>query len=242
MANENALERQDGEQDAVYLRFLPDHLREIYQEGLQDKQLTHLRRQVALMEVRVKTLLRTLDHQVMTPEKMSDHLRSDFPQLGTEMADQLGDYFSAFLPEGFIDSRTFRSLQRLVTKYESAMSEKRLIPASEALGQLFTAIEQGRRDGEIWKEIDGVMDSQRKLIEAEERRIVQTQSMMSAEQTAKFLFAVIQSIQDAVVLYVSEREVQELILAAAQRIYRSRLTGVVDLQPDADGLDRQGSA
>lgn len=237
MANQTALERQDVQDNAAYLPYLPEHLRQRYLDGLEDAQLTHLRRQIALLDVRIKMLLETLDRQVLTPEKLSLSVQEEFEELSPQLADEVADFLSTYLPDGFLDTRTFRSLERLVTKYEKAMADKRLIQAHEALDQLFSAIRQGRRDGEIWKEIDAVMDSRRKLVEAEERRLAQTQRMMTEKQAVDILLAAIQSMQEAVMLYEPDRGVQELILSAARRAYESRLIGAIDLSADAKRVD-----
>lgn len=232
-----ASDGQNGRENAVYARYLPDHLQARYVESLEDRELLHLRRQVALLEVRIKQLLETIDRKVMSVETMTANIASEFPDLDAVTVRKLAEYVNTFLPESFIDARTFRSLERLVRKYETAMVDKRLIQAHEALAQLFSAIEDGRRDSEIWKEINAAMDQQRKLIEAEQRRVVSTQESMTLEKAVKLIEAVIQSLREAVVRYVPDRDVQASILGEAQAIYRGRLTGTIDLQPDAERMD-----
>lgn len=232
-----ASDGQNGRESAAYYRYLPAHLQERYVESIEDRELLHLRRQVALLEVRIKQLLETIDRKVMNEDVMAANIASEFPELDARTVRKLAEYVQTFLPESFIDTRTFRSLQRLVQKYETAMVDKRLIQAHEALAQLFGAIEDGRRDGEIWKEINAAMDQQRKLVEAEQRRVVATQESLSLEKAVKLIETVIQSLREAVVRYVPDRDLQASILADARNIYQGRLTGVIDLQSDPERLD-----
>lgn len=236
MTKQIASSGQNGGENG-YHHFLPSHLQERYVESANDKELLQLRRQVALLEVRIKQLLETLDRQVMTEERMMTSILEEFPDLDDEMAARLANYFASFLPESFIDTRTFRSLERLVKKHQTAMADRRLIEAHEALSQLFSAIGNGRRDGEIWKEINDAMDQQRKLIEAEQRRIAATQESLTLEKAVKLIEAVIQSLREAVVRYVPDRDLQASILGDARSIYQARLTGAIDLQPDPERVD-----
>lgn len=237
MPTKDALVGQNVEQDAAYLPYLPEHLKQRYVEGLQDAELTHLRRQIALADVRVKILLETLDRQVLTTERMKTDILTEFPDLEAAQAQKLAEYLQTFLPESYIDTRTFRSLERLMHKYETAMLDHRLIAAAEAIAQLASAIKHGRRDGEVWKEIDSVMDSRRKLVESEQRRVIQTQESLTVERAVKMIGAVIESLREAVIRYVPDRDLQITILGDAQHIYQTRLIGAVDIQPDAKRLD-----
>lgn len=239
MPNQNALEGQNVQEDAAYLPYLPEHLQQKYVEGLHDSELTHLRRQIALADVRVKILLEALDRKVLTEERMTANILEEFPDLDPTTASKLAQYLQTFLPESYIDNRTFRSLERLIIKYETAMAEHRLIQAHEAIIQLSTAIKHGRRDGEIWKEIDGVMDSRRKLVESEQRRLVQTQESLTVERAVKMIGAVIESLREAVLRYVPDRDTQQNILGDAQHIYQTRLLGAVDISADPRRVDRQ---
>lgn len=237
MSIQTAAVGQVAQEDATYLKYLPDHLRERYQEGLADAQITHLHRQIALLDVRIKILLETLDRQILTADKIAADLLDEFPEVGSDLAYQIALHVQTYLPDTFIDTRTFRSLDRLVTKHETSMRDRRLIQAAESLGQLFRAIRDGRRDGEIWREIDQVMDSRRKLVEAEERRIVQTQSAMPLDKVVRYIGIVIESLREAVVRYVPDREIQQFILQDAERIYASRLRGDDDPPANAVGMD-----
>lgn len=237
MPNGNAFEGQYVQEDATYLPFLPEHLRQRYIEGLEDSELTHLRRQIALADVRVKMLLETLDRQVLTPERMTTDILQEFPDLDPQIAAKLAEYLQTFLPQGFIDTRTYRSLERLVSRYKTAMADKRLIQAHEALSQLFSAIEHGRRDNEIWREIDSVMDGRRKLVEAEQRREKEALELLSIKKVAELANAIITAMRESVIRNEPDRGVQALILSDAQRIYQTKLLGPLAVPVDAGLLD-----
>lgn len=237
MAIGNAVGRQNLQDDAAYLNYLPEHLRERYVEGLHDAQLTHLRRQIALLDVRVKLLLEALDRKVLTSEKIAEDLQNEFPDLDPALTQQVAEYVHTFLPEGHIDTRTYRSLDRLATKYESAMADKRLLAADIALRQLFAAIRAGRRDDETWKEIESVMDSRRKLVEAEERRLFQAQQTLPVDRFIAMVGVAIQSLREAVVRNVLDRDLQGVILLDAERIYASNIGGETDRDTNTISLD-----
>lgn len=237
MPMEHAVERQNLQDNEGYLQYLPEHLRGRYIEGLRDAQLTHLRRQIALADVRVKMLLETLDRRVLTAEKLAEDIKESFGELDEMTCLRLAEFFETYLPDGYIDTKTFRSLDRLTHKYDDAMAAKNLVKADQALRQLFEGIRSGRRDGEIWKEIDEVMDGRRKLVEAEERRLVHTQQTLSVDRVITMVSLAIQSLRMAVVRYVPEREDQTLILTEAERIYSGLVSGEADLGADAISLD-----
>lgn len=237
MAISNAVKRQDVQHDAAYLRYLPEHLRERYQESLHDAQLTHLRRQIALMDVRVKLLLEALDQKTLTTERIAQDIQEEFPALDAAVVGKVAEYVHTFLPEGHIDTRTYRGMQRLVNKYKGAMAEKRLIVAAEALTQLFHAIEIGQRDDAAWQEIQQVMDNRRKLVEAEERRLFQSQQSLSIDRVVAMVSLAIQSLREAVVRYVPDTEIQQYILLDAERAYASHLSGETNPAADPERLD-----
>lgn len=232
MASTNALEGQNSVIDATYLNYLPDHLRSRYLEGLVDSQLTHLRKSIALMDVRIKILLESLDRQILTTDKIASDIRAEFEDIDPAMADKLAVYLQTYLPEGHIDQRTYLSLERLVNKYLNAMAEKGLTRADQALRQLFESIRLGRRDDAIWQEIEAVMDSRRKLVEAEERRLVQNRQMMKFDAVVAINLAIIQSVKEVIVRHVPDRETQQYILTEAERAFSAALIGTVDLDAD----------
>lgn len=237
MAIDNAVVRQELQQDAAYLNYLPLHLRERYTEGLHDAQLTHLRRQIALLDVRIKLLLEELDNKILTPDKIAEDIQEKFPKLDAEVVKEVAAYVNTLLPDGHIGTRTYRSLERLVSKYEIAMAGGRLIQADQALRQLFAAIRSGRRDDETWKEIETVMDSRRKLVEAEERRVVASQQTLTTDRVVALVSLAIYSLQEAVKRHEPDREVQTNILLEAERIYASNLGGESNHATYSVGVD-----
>lgn len=233
----SAHDAQNSSHDGAYARYLPPHLRERYDEGLVDAEILHLKRQIALLDVRVKILLENLDRQVLTQERLAREISEEFPHLDEADCHALAKYLQAYLPETFIDTRTFRRLEQLAEKYEKAMADGSLIKAAEALAQLFAAIRAGRKDGEVWNEINEVMDNRRKLVEAEQRRVIQTQQMLSLDKAVRLIGVVIESLREAVIRYVPDRDSQQHILGVAERIYAERLIGAIDLPADAKRLD-----
>lgn len=215
---------QDAEwDDKAYLRFLPPHLQERYRESMQDPKLTHLIRQISLMDVRIKMLLENLDQQVLTTEQIEEDLRANFRHLSQSDISSLAKFTRAYLPETFIDHRTFKRLERIMDTMESAQLNGRIRDADRAKKQLFDAIRGGRRDGDVWDSIKEAMEERRKLAEAEERRILSNKQSLSLDQVVMLAGMLIGSLKESVVKYVTDQEIQRYILEDADRNYRKQL-------------------
>lgn len=222
MAKAVVVEESDWD-DKAYLRFLPPHLQERYRESLEDPQLTHLARQISLIDVRIKVLLENLDRQILTVEEIEDDLRVDFPNLSEEDVHNIAKFTRAYLPETFIDHRTFRRLERIMDTMEKAQIDGRIRDADRAKRQLFSAIRDGRRDGDVWEDIQKSMDERRKLSETEERRIASNKQTLGLDQVVMLAGMLIKSLKESVLKYVTDTEVQQYILEDADRNYRKQL-------------------
>lgn len=223
MAKAVVVEESDWD-DKAYLRFLPPHLQERYRESLEDPQLTHLARQISLIDVRIKVLLENLDRQILTVEEIEDDLRVDFPNLSEEDVHNIAKFTRAYLPETFIDHRTFRRLERIMDTMEKAQIDGRIRDADRAKRQLFSAIRDGRRDGDVWEDIQKSMDERRKLSETEERRIASNKQTLGLDQVVMLAGMLIKSLKESVLKYVTDTEVQQYILEDADRNYRKQLS------------------
>lgn len=205
-----------------YFGYLPEHLREGFLETLNDKQLTSLRQQMALGDTRIKQLLLNLDREVLSEMEIRAQLKAQFPTLDAALYPKLAAFIMTFLPENFVDHRTFKRLEVLIAKYEDAIINRRVRESDLALKTLFEQIRRGRATGSIWEEINEALEQQRRLAEAEERRLNQSQQTMTMEKVAMILSFAIQALRESVVLYEQDREVQQYILQHAERIYRSQ--------------------
>lgn len=209
--------------DNAYMRFLPPHLQERYREAINDPQLTHLKRQISLIDVRIKTLLENLDRQVLSEEDIAEDMRAQFPDLSTDQVTRLSKFTRAYLPETFVDHRTFKRLERLIDTMEKAQLDGRIREADRAKRQLFETIRAARRDGDVWNDIQEAMEQRRRLSEAEERRLVSNQQAMALDQVVMLAGMIINSLKESVVKYVIDREIQQYILRDADATYRKQI-------------------
>jgi hypothetical protein len=218
-----SVEIVDSDENA-YLKYLPEHLHAAFLEGFNDPQLTSLRRQMALTETRVKSLLLNLDRETLTNEDIEVQLRERFPNLEARLYPQLADFVATFLPENFVDHRTFKRLEALVNKYEDNMLHRRVRESDQTLKQLFETIRRGRASGSIWQEIQEALEQQRRLAEAEERRANQMQQSLTVDKVVLLLGYTIQALKEAVHLYVQDKEIQEYILEHTERVYAAQFS------------------
>lgn len=209
--------------DKAYLRFLPPHLQERYIEGLQDPTLTHLSRQIALMDVRIKQLLENLDRQILTEDKIMPDLEEEFPHLKPDDLSRIAKFIMGYLPETFIDHRTFRRFEGLIERMENAQLDGRIRDADRAKRQLYQAIREGRREGDVWDQIKEAMEERRKLVVAEERRLTENQQSLTLDKVVMLLGMTISALKESVRKYVSDQQVQQYILEDADRHYRRQL-------------------
>ena len=207
-----------------YEAFLPEHLRDIYRDGLNDVQLTSLRRQVALLELRIKTLLQMLDQQVIVRADVERKIKEEFPYLDKKDAEELSKYVASFLPQNYVDHRTFGRLEALIDRYERSMMSNQVRNAEEALRQLFEMIRDGKRVGDVWDELRDTMEAQRKLGESEEKRLQQMNQSLTLDKVVALLSYTIQAIKESVTIYVQDKETQQYILEHAERTYAAQLS------------------
>lgn len=209
--------------DHAYMHYLPPHLRERYVEGLRDATLTHLQRQIALMDIRIKGLLEVLDQQVLTEEQIAHDLRTDFPDLPELDVKHLTKFVMSYLPDDFINYKTFKKLSRIIERMDNAQLDGRIREADRCKKMLFNTIFEGKRDGDVWEDIIATMESRRRLVEAEERRRANTEQTMSLQQVVMLASLLIEACKESVMKYVNDREVQQLILRDTERSYAKQI-------------------
>lgn len=214
---------QDANDGNAYLRFLPPHLQERYAESLDDPNLTHLRRQIALMDVRIKSSLENLDRQPLDADKIAAELKAEFDHLADDDIRRLSEFIMGYLPETFIDHRTFRRFEQLIDRYESANLDGRVRDADRAKRQLFVSIREGRREGDVWDQIKEAMEERRKLTDAEEKRINANEQSMTLDKVVMILGIAIGVFKESVRKYVSDQQIQQYILEDADRHYQRQL-------------------
>lgn len=223
--------------DKAYLKYLPPHLQERYSEGVNDPELIHLSKSVALLDVRIKGLLEVLDRQVLTKEQVADDLRLNFEKLSEKDVLELAGFIMGYLPTNFVNHRTFKSLERIVDKLDKAQKAKRVREIESTQALLFAKIREGLREGDVWEDIQTAMSERRKLAEAEKRRQDADKQTMTLDQVLMLAGILIEATKVSVQKYVADREIQQYILRDAELVYRRQLGVGANRQSDQFDLD-----
>lgn len=208
-----------------YVNFLPENLREIYERGIEDPQLLHLRQEIGIVDLHLKLLLETIDADILSEDDISAELAEEFSEIDEETRDRLAHYIRSMQPEHFIDNRTFQRLEGRVEKYEVAMERRELRKADAALRELFRSIRDGRRAGDIWNDIQDTLDRRQRLVGAEQSRLTQQAQLITIEKVVMLLELTINSLRASVRKYVSDEEIRDYILVEAERVYTDLLSG-----------------
>lgn len=79
-----------------------------------------------------------------------------------------------------------------------------------ALSEIGDAIRRGRGDYAAWSEILEILESRRRLVESERKRLVEMQQMITAERAVILITAIVEVIRQ----YVTDRETRNAISAA----------------------------
>lgn len=215
-----------------FLEYLPDHLRRRYIEGLNDPELLHTRREVALIDVRIKTLLENLDREVMKAEDIAQELRREFPDITEATLGPLSEYIRKMMPEGFVDHRTFGRLEQLVDQYEDRIERRQITQADASLRQLFRMVREGRRIGDVWDDIEKAMDRRRRFAESEQKRLREANQTLTVERVITLLGFTIAALRESVIKHVLDQDVQRAILTDAQNAYSTHIAGGLDSASD----------
>jgi len=202
-----------------YQEHLPEHLQDRYEQGLGDPHLLHLKEEINLLDIRIKMLVENLDRQVLSEDRIKDDLLTEFPDLDKEMAGQIAARVRTWMPEHFVDYRTFKRLETLVDKYDNAMLNRQIRKADGALKELFYTIREGRKSGDVWHEIGDMTEQRRRLVDQEQRRLTQAAQLITIEKVVLLLEVTIEALRGAVTKYVWDQEIRDHILVEAEQIY-----------------------
>lgn len=221
----------DG-QRSKYKEHLPEHLQERYEQGLVDPHLLHLKEEIGLMDLRIKMLVENLDHQVLEEDEIWRDLVAEIPELEPEIAEKVAARVRSWMPDNFVDYRTFKRLETLVDAYDNAILKREIRRADNTLRELFRNIREGRRAGEVWHEISDITEHRRRLVDQEQKRLTQAAQLVTVEKVVMLLDITIEALRGAVKKYVEDQEIRDYILVEASEIYGELLGS------ESDGVDR----
>lgn len=92
----------------------------------------------------------------------------------------------------------FADLSQAWKELEAAQKAKDGPAVVSLMGEIGTLIKRGASDGAKWREIAGLMEQERKLIETEQKRRVAMQTMITAEQGQLLIKALLASVNSHV--------------------------------------------
>ena len=110
-------------------------------------------------------------------------------------------------------------------RFVQAMRNDDAVQVNAAVKEMEAAFNASRHDLELWEDIERTMELRRKLTETEQKYLAQTNQVIPTETAMALLSALITAIKKSVKKYVDSTELEEAIIADAQREYES-LIGV----------------
>lgn len=161
-------------------------LEEKYQSALQDRYLLHVRDEIAILDARLKDLLKQAK-------------------------------------EG-VNAAAWKKFSAQYKVLKSSLENKNFSALESILKTMDDAMEEGRRENELWADIQGTMEQRRKLVETEQKYLSQTNQMIPLEAAIVLLSGTITAIKNSLKKYVADRQIEETIVLDAQREYE-RLIG-----------------
>lgn len=100
--------------------------------------------------------------------------------------------------------------ERLGEQYEEAVHDRDLLTLRDEIGVVTVRIGEILErdpDPDDWREIEGLVETRRRLVDSERKRLVDMQQMITSEQAMTLVAAVV----DAVKRHVSDRETLQAI-------------------------------
>ena len=232
--------RIEGEGADRYAGYLPKSLLGKYQEGVDDLELTHMRQELALLDVRIKNLVQTISEE----EEAADYTEiaravRELGVYGSEAeVERTARIIMAFLPQDYVDRRSWARLRTIADAYDRALEKvDGQKQADKLLGNLFRAIRTGSSSDVAWDEIVALMNVRRQLVATEVDREMRTRRLMDVEKVVQVLGVLVRSLQQSVVKYIPDRNVQEAIFYDAEKSYQKLLSDRFSISDDAEVME-----
>lgn len=181
-AHTNLSKNQTDREHGRYIGYAGE-MDKVYQEGLQDKYLLHLRDEIAILDGRLKDLI---------------------------SQSKTGVNGQAWL----MARREFEKLKR-------AYSSDDPMAISAAVKGMQEAFDAGKFDIDLWKDIERTMEMRRKLVETEQKYLVQSNQVIPYEAVMLMMSAAITALKSSVAKYVASKDLEEVIIIDAQREFDS---------------------
>lgn len=223
-----------------YEGYLPSSLVRKYTDGLNDAELTGLRRELALLDVRIKGLVETLaeGYEASPYGEIEDAVRE--LNVGDEAeVRKIAKIVWEFLPDGYIDKRSWARLRQLANAFDRASDKADEAKMQLTLGALFRAIRTGGMEENAWDDIVALMEVRRRIVSTEVDREMRSRRLMDVENVIGLLGALVKSLQESVTKYIPDRNMQEAIFYDAEQVYSRLLSTRFSVSDDAAAMARE---
>lgn len=108
--------------------------------------------------------------------------------------------------------------RQVLNDLEAAQTTGDAAAAADACGRLRTAITGARHDGRTWDEVGRTIDAFRRVSEAERKRLIDLQAMVTADEVMAFSAAVMSIVREC----ITDRAMMAKFQAGMQRIFEER--------------------
>lgn len=155
------------------------------------------------------------DYQEAMQDKFLLHLRDEISVLDARTKDLLSQAKTGVNADAWAKAQAaFAAMKRAIAKDDAAGTSA----AIRAMNEAFTA---ARLDLDLWRDIERTMELRRKLVETEQKYLIQTNQMIPSETVIVLLSSLITAMKASVRKYVASKELEEAIILDAQREYES---------------------
>lgn len=148
------------------------------------------------------------------------HLRDEIAVLTARINDLLEQ------TEEGVNAKTWKETQQLWARFARAYRRDDRDAMDEMVVRLTELIETGKRDSDIWTDVERLFEQRRKLVETEQRHLNSTGQTMTAEAALVMIAAAINALKESVKKYVANRELQQAIIVDAQYEY-AKVVGAI---------------
>lgn len=160
------------------------------------------------------------EYQTALQDRYLLHLRDEIAVITTRINHLLTQTDVA------VNARAWKEIKLLWERLKRASRKGDQDAVDEAMVQLTELIETGKRESDIWIDIERLFEQRRKLVETEQKYLRTAGQTLTIEAAMVLLAAAINAIKESVKKYVGSREVQEAIIVDAQYEY-TKLIGAV---------------
>lgn len=160
------------------------------------------------------------EYQTALQDRYLLHLRDEVAVITTRINQLL-----AQTEEG-VNAKAWKETKQLWDRLTKAHRKDDQEAMDEVMVRLAEVIETGKRDSDIWLDVERLFEQRRKLVETEQKYLRSAGQTLTIEAAMVLLAAAINALKESVRKYVGSREVQEAIIVDAQFEY-NRLIGSV---------------